>query len=399
MYLAQSFDGGASWQPNLRLTTESTDAALAPNTGTAQSPAYMLGDYLGIAESTNVNVPAVPVWVDTRTGSPDPFVTRIGIAPASNFTSWQAARLSLGQINNPALGGEAGDADGDGENNRSEFLSNTDPNDPLSVVHHTAQQLNLSTRARVENGDENLLIGGFIITGSDPKRVIARAIGPSLTARGVPGALQNPTLELVPANGPRVFNDDWRESDATAIEATGIPPADDRESAIVQTLVPGAYTAIVRGKDNTVGVALVELFDLDPTTNSRLSNISSRSFVNTDDNVMIGGFIVGHGQSTNGAGNVRVVVRGIGPSLAARGITGALQDPELHLFNSNGDIIASNDNWRETQAAPIQTASFALEDDREAAILISLPAGAYTALVRGKNRTTGVALVESFNVP
>jgi len=394
-YLAQSFDGGATWQPNIRVSSVSTDAALAPLT----PGGYMLGDYLGIAGAANPNVPAVPVWVDTRTGDPDPFIARVGIAPAFNFTSWQASHLSLGQINHPALGGEAGDADGDGENNRSEFLARTDPNDPTSVVPLSGRQLNLATRARVESGDENALIAGFIITGSDPKRVIVRAVGPSLTARGVPGALQNPTLELVPENGPRVFNDDWREPDGGAIQATLLPPEDDRESAIVQTLAPGAYTAIVRGKENSTGVALVELYDLDSTANSRLANISSRSLVQTDDNVMIGGFIVGQGQGTNGAGNVRVVVRGVGPSLTARGITGALQDPELLLFNGNGDVLASNDNWRATQAAEIQLVGLRPDDEREAAIHITLPTGNFTAIVRGKNRTTGVALVESYNVP
>lgn len=393
MYLAQSFDGGANWQPNLRLTSVSTDAALAPLTGSG----YMLGDYLGVAESTNPNVPAVPVWIDTRAGNPDPFVARVGIAPSFNFTSWLAGHLSLGQILSPALGGEAGDADGDGEDNLSEFRTQTDPNDPTSVIH-TARQLNISTRARVEAGDENVLIGGFIITGTDPKRVIIRAIGPSLTARGVPGALQNPTLELVPENGPRVFNDDWRDSDAAAIQGTTVPPGDDRESAIVRTLAPGNYTAIVRGKDNTTGVALVELYDLDPSANSQLANISSRSFVNTDDNVMIGGLIVGHGQGANGAGSVRVVVRGIGPSLTARGIAGALQDPELILFNSNGDRLASNDNWQDSQAAEIQATGLAPTESREAAVLLTLPAGNYTALVRGKDRSTGVAVIESFNV-
>jgi len=393
MYLAQSFDGGATWQPNIRLTDVSSDAALAPLTGAG----YMLGDYLGIAESTNANVPAVPVWVDTRTGNPDPFVARVGIAPAFDFTSWQAGRLSSGQINNPATGGEAGDADGDGENNQAEFLAGTDPNDPASVPL-TGRQLNLATRARVGNGDESALIGGFIITGTASKRVIVRAIGPSLTGRGVPGAMQNPTLELVPATGSPIFNDDWRTSDAGTIQATGVPPEDDREAAIVQTLAPGLHTAIVRGLNNAAGVALIEVYDLDPTAAPKLANISSRGFVGVNDDAMIAGLIVGRGQGTNGAGSVRVLVRGIGPSLAARGITAPLLNPELFLYNSNGDVLATNNDWREAQEAEIAATGIPPENDREAAILVTLVQGTYTALLRGIGGTTGVGLVESYEV-
>ena len=397
MFLAQSFDGGATWQPNIRVTSESTNAALAPNTGTTAAPAYMLGDYLGIAESTNANVPAVPVWVDTRTGSPDPFVTRVGISPTADFTSWQAAHLSLGQINNPETGGPAGDADSDGEDNSSEFENGTDPNSASSVIH-TSRQVNISTRARVEGG-ENVLIGGFIIVGPDPKRIIARAIGPSLTARGVTDALDDPTLELVPEGSASITNDDWQESDAVVIQATGVPPEDPRESAIVRTLAPGNYTAIVRSKTGTPGVGLVEFYDLDQPGASRFANLSSRGRIGTGaENVMIGGLIVGAGEGTAGAGSVRVVARGIGPSLTAQGISGALVDPELFLFNANGQVIASNDNWRQTQAAELQAVNLAPTDDREAALLATLVRGNYTAIVRGKGTGTGIALVEVYNI-
>src|SRR3984893_12694460 len=204
--LAQSFDGVSTCQPKIRLTSVSTDASLAPLT----SAGYMLGDYQGVAQPTNANVPAVPVWIDARTGNPDPFVVRVGIAPQVNFTSWEAARLSLHQINNPALGGQSGDADGDGEDNLSEFKSGTDPNNPHSVVR-TGKQLNISTRLLVQTAD-NVGIGGFIINGTDPKKVILRAIGPSLTAYGVPGALQDPTLELHDNTGAMIaFDDNWKD--------------------------------------------------------------------------------------------------------------------------------------------------------------------------------------------
>ena len=392
LYLAQSLDGGATWQPNIRVSATSTDAALAPLT----SQGYMLGDYLGLAGAANANVPSVPVWIDTRTGNPDPFVARVGIAAQVDFTSWQAAHLSLGQINNPATGGEAGDADGDGEDNLAEFHSRTDPNDPASIVH-TARQLNISTRTRVEGGD-HVLIGGFIIRGTAPKQILARGLGPSLTARGVPGAMQDPTLELVPASGASTTNDNWQDDNAAAIQATGIPPEDPRESAIVQTLAPGEYTAILRSKTDAPGVGLVELYELNAGDTSQFANLSSRGLVGTDDNVMIGGFIVGRGQGSNGDGSVRVALRGIGPSLGTRGVTDPLQDPVLSVYDANGDLLSSNDNWRSgPDAAELQRIALAPTDDLEAALILSLVQGNYTAIVRGHGQQTGVALVEVFD--
>ncbi|MDQ3082523.1 MAG: glycoside hydrolase, partial [Gemmatimonadota bacterium] len=398
MYLAQSFDGGATWRPNIRVSSTSTNAALAPNTGTSANPAYMLGDYLGIAGPESPDVPAVPVWIDTRTGNPDPFIARVGIAPALNFTSWEAARLSLAQINDPQLGRQAGDADRDGEDNLSEFRSHTDPLDPLSIFH-SARQLNISTRAPVQTGS-GVLIGGFIITGADPKPVIVRAIGPSLTGAGIAGALENPTLDLRGPQGNTIaFNDDWRQGDASAVQATGLAPANNLESAIVRTLAPGSYTAIVRGKQNTTGVALVEAYDLERTGNSRLANISSRGVAGTGENVIIGGIIIGAGKGVNGTGTARILIRGIGPSLFGSGITGALLNPELQLVNSNGSSLAFNDDWKQTQQAEIEATGVPPGDEREAAIIATLPRGAYTAVLRGKDSTTGVALIESYDLP
>ncbi|MBA3543632.1 MAG: exo-alpha-sialidase, partial [Chthoniobacterales bacterium] len=300
LYLAQSLDGGATWEPNIRLTSETTNATLAPLT----SAGYMLGDYLGIAESTNPDVPAVPVWVDTRTGNPDPFITRVGIAQQVDFTSFQASRLSLDQINDPALGGPGGDADADGEDNLSELLSATEPNDAASVVH-TSRQLNISTRESVGTGEE-VLIGGFIITGTSPKRVILRALGPSLTPFGVVAALQDPTLELHDGAGATLFsNDNWRESQESDIVATGLQPGDDLEAAIVATLPPGEYTAKLQGKGGTTGTALVEAYDLDPTPASQFGNISTRGLVEIGDQVLIGGLIVSEEESAQ----ANIVVR------------------------------------------------------------------------------------------
>jgi len=389
LYLAQSFDGGTTWQPNIRLTSETSNAVLAPLT----ADGYMLGDYLGIAESTSPDVPAVPVWVDTRTGNPDPFISRVGIAPDVDFTSFQASRLSLAQINDPQIGGATSDADGDGVNNLSEFLSGTELSDPASVVH-TSRQLNISTRETVGTGD-NVLIGGFIVSGTTPKKVILRAIGPSLADFGLSGVLQDPVLELHDSAGAIIFtNDNWREIQETEIMATGIPPNDDRESAIVATLDPGAYTAILEGKDGTTGTALVEAYDLDATPDSRLGNISTRGLVGTLTNVLIGGLIV----SSEESAQANVVVRALGPSLGVN-VAGALQDPTLELHDNNGALLASNDNWRETQEGIISSTGLAPGDDREAAIFATLPAGAYTAVVQGQNATTGVGLVEAYNIP
>lgn len=389
LYLAQSFDGGATWQPNIRLTSTTTDATLAPLTGGL----YMLGDYLGIAESTGPNVPAVPIWVDTRTGNPDPFITRVGMAPNVDFTSFQASRLSLAQIHDPQLGGPAGDADGDAENNLSEFLSGTEPNNRASVVH-TSRQLNISTREMVGT-DKDVLIGGLIVTGPTAKRVMLRAIGPSLARSVLTGVLQDPTLELHGSTGALIFsNDNWRETQEAAIKATGLQPTDDREAAILATLKPGAYTAILKGKNNTTGTALVEAYDLDPTPESQFGNISARGLVGTGDAVLIGGLII----SSEASARANIVVRALGPSLGAADVTGTLKDPTLELHDSNGGLLASNDNWRDTQEGIITSTGLEPSDDREAAIFAALPAGAYTAVVRGKDETTGVGLVEAYNI-
>jgi hypothetical protein len=390
LYLAQSFDGGTTWGPNIRLTSETSDATLAPLT----ADGYMLGDYLGIAESTSPDVPAVPVWVDTRTGNPDPFITRVGIAPEVDFTGFQASRLSLSQINDPQLGGPDGDADGDAEDNLSEFLSGTEPNDPASVVH-TSRQLNISTRETVGTG-EDVLIGGLIVSGSTAKQVILRAIGPSLAAFGLSGVLQDPMLELHDNTGALIFsNDNWRDTQEAAIEATGLQPNDDREAAIVATLDPGAYTAILQGTNNTTGTALVEAYDLDATAEAQFANISTRGLVGTADAALIGGLII----SSEASAQANIVVRALGPSLGVVGVTGALLDPTVELHNSNGDLVALNDNWRDTQEGIIASTGLEPSDDREAAIFAALPAGAYTAVVHGKDETTGVGLVEAYNIP
>jgi hypothetical protein len=253
---------------------------------------------------------------------------------------------------------------------------------------------NISTRLRVET-DDNVLIGGFIVTGTAPKRVVVRAIGPSLSVQGVPvpGRLENPTLELHGPSGMIASNDNWREAQSPQeIIDAQIAPTDDLESAILTTLPANGtgYTAIVRGASGGTGVGLVEVYDLDRAANSSLANISSRGFVQTGDDVMIGGFIL------TGTGTRKVIVRAIGPSLP---VAGALADPTLELVNANGVTMASNDNWRSDQEAEIIASTVAPTNDLESAIVATLPPAAHTAILRGKNGMTGVALVEVFALP
>jgi uncharacterized delta-60 repeat protein len=253
-----------------------------------------------------------------------------------------------------------------------------------------ARLLNISTRLAV-GADDNVLIGGFIINGTDPKKVILRAIGPSLGNFGVPDPLADPTLELHnTSDGSVGTNDNWKDTQQTEIEATGLAPTNDLESAIVATLDPGAYTAIVSGVSGGTGVGLVEAYDLDPAAGS-LGNISTRGFVNTGDNVMIGGFIVGSADAI-------VLVRAIGPSLTDFGVPGALRDPTLELHDSDGNTLTTNDDWKDTQQAEIEATGLAPSDDRESAILATLPPGGYTAIVRGALDTTGVGLVEVYHL-
>lgn len=249
---------------------------------------------------------------------------------------------------------------------------------------------------QVLTGDQ-VLIGGFIITGDAPKEVILRAIGPSLAEMDVANPLADPVLELHQGIGGvdtvLATNDNWKDTQQAAIEATGLQPKNDLESAILRTLDPGSYTAIVSGKNDVTGVGLVEGYDLDAAANSQLANISTRGFVDTGANVLIGGFILG------GAGDsATVVVRAIGPALTQFGINGALPDPTLELHDINGTLVTSNDNWMDDPNAGDIPANLQPTEDLESAIIVSLPAGAYTAIVAGKDGVTGVGLVEVYKI-
>lgn len=263
--------------------------------------------------------------------------------------------------------------------------------------------VNISTRLAVGT-DANVLIGGFIINGSGTTKTLVRAIGPSLTQFGVPNALQDPMLELKDVNGVTLgSSDNWKDSQENAIGATAIAPSADQEAAVLAYLSPGHYTAIVSGKNNTTGIALVEVYDLGvyphSSDDARLANISTRGFVDTGDSVIIGGFII---RPQAPATSTRIVARAIGPSLAAFGISGALPNPVLELKDVNGVTLTSNDDWQQGSQADIeeiQKLGFAPVDSRESALITTLPTGQYTGIVRGQNNATGVALVEVYALP
>jgi hypothetical protein len=298
----------------------------------------------------------------------------------------------VGTFNNAPPGGRVPTTDGLGSfavsyTPTSIFLSNYQAS-PLA-----AQLLNISTRVQVQTGN-NVAIAGFIVFGSAPKKVIIRGLGPTLSGSGVGGTLQNPALQLHDSQGGTIVaNNNWRDSQAVEIQASGLAPSDDRESAIVATLEPGVYTAVLTGEGNTTGTGLVEVYDLARETQSKLANISTRGFVDPD-NVLIGGFIAGG----TGPGNVEVVVRGIGPALGTAGLTGFLPDPTLELRNSQGVLLGFNDDFADSpENLKLIHPNLHVFNEKDAALPAALPPGLYTAIVRGKNGSSGVALVEFYD--
>jgi hypothetical protein len=282
---------------------------------------------------------------------------------------------------------------------------------PTPSVTPASRLANISTRAFVQTGDD-VMIGGFIVQGTEPKRIIIRAIGPELSQYGIPNFLADPILELHDGTGALIAsNDNWQHTIIGGIITTdqvrdirnsGHAPTDPRESAIIAELPAGNYTAIVRGVNDTTGVALAEVYDLSPESESLLRNVSTRGLVLLDDNVMIGGFII------QGTQSKRVIVRAIGPELSQYGVPNPLADPILELHDGSGALIASNDDWQHTiiggiitmdQVRDIRTSGYAPRNPRESAIIADLPPGNYTGIVRGKNIVAGeVALVEVYDL-
>jgi len=248
---------------------------------------------------------------------------------------------------------------------------------------------NISTRLAVGTGS-NVLIAGFIITGSQPKKVLLRGLGPTVP---VVANLADPVLELHDSTGAlTAATDNWRDTQEDELKATTIPPRNDYESGMVKVLSPGAYTAILEGKGGTTGVGLVEVYDLDGSVDSKLANIATRGFVDKGDSVLIGGTII------VGSGTTNVLFRAIGPSLAAVGVPNALPDTTLELYDGQGGLVATNDNWQDSQKAEIEATTIPPSNPLEAAILRSLTPGNYTAIVRGKDNSTGVGLIEAYQI-
>jgi acid phosphatase len=254
-----------------------------------------------------------------------------------------------------------------------------------------ASMLNNSTRLRTGGGND-VLIGGFIIAGPAKKKVVVRGLGPSLKINGapIPGTLPDPVIELHRSDGAiAATNNDWRDTQQTEIQNSGLAPADDREAAIVASLDPGNYTVVLSSRNNATGIGLVEAYDIDRTSSARLLNLSARGPVQTSDDVMIGGVILG------GSDYSRVIFRGLGPSIP---VTGRLADPTLELHDGNGAVIATNDDWQQSQRTEIQMSGLAPTNDREAAIIGNFAPGQYTVILRGKNETTGIGLVEAYKL-
>lgn len=269
----------------------------------------------------------------------------------------------------------------------------------VTVAATPVHLANISTRLQIGTGD-NGLIGGFIVLGDSPKRVLIRAIGPSLSGSAVSGALADPTLELRDGTGALLSsNDNWVNApNKRDIMSSTLAPTQPNESVILTTLPTtssgSAYTAIIHGTNATTGVGLVEVYDLDSGPGSSLLNISTRGDVQTGDNVMIGGFII------VGGGDQRVLVRALGPSLAGAGVANPLGDPTLTLYDSHGTQIDFNDNWQDNPAKDeIEATTIPPTDPKESAVLQTLAPGSYTAIVGGAGNSTGVGLVEVYALP
>jgi hypothetical protein len=261
---------------------------------------------------------------------------------------------------------------------------------------------NVSTRLPVGTGD-NVLIEGFIVQGpaGSTKKILVRALGPSLVPFGIADALVDPALEIHDASSATVgTNDNWKTTQVGGlitsdqgieINASQLAPSNDLESAIIANLSPGSYTAIVRGAGNMVGTGVVDAYDLSAASPARLANIATRGLIQPGDKLMIAGFIIQHGQ-------VRAVVRAIGPSLLAFGISNALPDTTLQLRDQNGVIVREDDDWRSDPQQAQELTSFALQpsNDLEAALIVTLPPGQYTAQVRGKPETIGIGVVQVY---
>lgn len=392
--------GLASDFPNTYLTTTTSLIKIDDSNNTVTTP--IAGSH-GVAVDGNFNayVSSTDGTITKVTDDPVPTVSTFATGLTTpNGMAFRSKRYSITEAGVGDLfvaetaTGEIAEFAKNGT--RSVFATGGNPKFLSFELILPSKLLNISTRVNVELGD-NVLIGGFIVTGDAPRDVLLRAIGPSLSDATPPiaGALDDTILELHKADGTVVTNDDWRSDQEADIEATGIPPTDDRESAILATLAPGAYTAILRGKGASTGVAMVEAYDLNATDPGELGNISSRGLVEAGD-VMIGGFIIDPTESA------RVLIRALGPELANADVpvTNFLKNPMVTLYDVTGNVVSTNDDWADTAEGEITATGIAPTEAKEAAILANLRGGNYTAIVKGTEADdSGVALVEIYHLP
>jgi hypothetical protein len=403
LFYSFSLDGGVNWSPNVAVSN-----SFNPFLGYPQQ--NKMGDYLtSVSDNTGVNVAytatfnleedvyhirVAPGVAPTPTPGITPTPTPPSPTPTATATVPPPTPTPASPTPTPTVTPTVPPT---ATPTLSPGITPTPTTTPLPTATAgpiAAQPVNLSTRMRVQTGD-NAGIGGFIIDGTAPKHVLLRAIGPSIT--GISNVLADPVLEL---HGPGTFatvnNDNWRDNPVqeAAILATGIAPANNLESAIDATLNPGSYTAVVRGKNNTSGLALIEAYDLSQAVLAKLANISTRAFVGTGDDIVIAGFILG-----NHTGDDRIVARGIGPSLAAFGVPNVLANPTLELRDNNGALLIANDDWQDNpaQAAELTAAGLAPTNPLESGIAATLPPGTYTALLSGTNNSTGNGVVEIYD--
>jgi hypothetical protein len=392
----------ATFTPTATATTTPTATATATATPVTTPSSTPTATATATATPTaTATATATPTTTATATATSTPTTTPVSSpTPTSTATASATATATATPISSPTATATAtATPTASATATPTATASATVPPSPTpSATPRTApapQALNISTRLRVETG-ENVLIAGYIITGNANKSVVVRGMGPSLSAFGLTGVLLDPVLELRASNGsPVAMNDNWKDSQRSEIEATLLQPNDDRESVILTNLAPAAYTAILTGKNNTSGIGVIEVYDKDPTADSQLGNISTRGLVQGGNSVMIGGFILGGGSDSS-----QIVLRGIGPSLTQFGVNNALADPTIELHDANGSTLLSNDNWTDDtiSAAFLIAKGLNPQNNKESAIFTLLPSGAYTAILAGKDGSTGIGLIEIFNL-
>jgi acetyl esterase/lipase len=377
---------------------DATDFSANPGLGTYTTS--VLG-YLGVPQSdVAVEKAASPAWLADKTIAPLLMVNSTEDSmPYSQLGDMIAHLDALGVVNYQTLTllGDVHSFDSwpSVKDQAMTFIANgfagIAPPPPLPTPgpnDTTRKLLNVSTRADVLNGD-SVMVGGFILTGDTDKRVVLRGLGPSLSDFGLTGLLGDPYLELYDSSGVLMAANDNRQVLA------GIPnpllPANPSESYLTALLPPGSYTAVLHGALYGSGIGLVELYDVDPV-NSRVANISTRGHVAGGSSEMIGGFIIGGSDPTS------VIVRALGPSLAASGVSSPLPDPVLSVYDGNGNLLGTNDNWRSTQEQQIINTGVPPTNDLESAVVATLEPGHYTALVHDSQLRTGVALVEAYDL-